>query len=129
MYLPSTLVFAVVLVAAVLIYRGILRRRTERFHALQRETSRRQEEALCMNARVVRSSAGIYGEGGSQAKVSLAFEVLDGKKSYKAAAQWLVNLTALDSCSEGAVISVKVDLDDPQIIYPGASWAQFIPRK
>jgi hypothetical protein len=126
MPLVAALCFPAVIIVLIIIYRRNMRQRAERYHERQRELSRRQDEAAFANARIVRSIVGIYSEGGTQARVALTLDIPSNGKTYSARTLWLVEISALASCSEGAVIPVKIDRDDSLVVYPGASWAQYI---
>lgn len=89
------------------------------------ETKRRQAQAKPAKAKIISASQGIQG-GDIKKMIFLSFEINDGFTApYTAAAGWFVDTLHLSKIQEGSVIEVKVDIDDPQKIYPAASWAVY----
>lgn len=89
------------------------------------ENKRRQAQAKPAKAKIVSASQGIQG-GDIKKMIFLTFEINDGFSApYNAAAGWFVDTLHLSKIQEGFVIDVKVDIDDPDKIYPAASWAVY----
>ncbi len=89
------------------------------------ESKRRQAQAKPAKAKIVSVSQGIQG-GDIKKMIFLTFEINDGFTApYTAAAGWFVDTLHLNKIQEGSVIDVKIDIDDPQKIYPAASWAVY----
>lgn len=89
------------------------------------ENKRRQAEAKPAKAKIISASQGIQG-GEIKKMIFLTFEINDGFTApYTAAAGWFVDTLHLSKIQEGSVIDVKVDIDDPNKIYPAASWAVY----
>ncbi len=89
------------------------------------ENKRRQAEAKPAKAKIISASQGIQG-GEIKKMIFLTFEINDGYTApYTAAAGWFVDTLHLSKIQEGNVIDVKIDIDDPNKIYPAASWAVY----
>ena len=86
----------------------------------------RHQRAVWGKALVVDSRGGLTGETASKAFVTLTMEVTVEGNTYRAYATWLVEITALGFIGQGSELSVKVDIDDPKIIYPNANWATYV---
>lgn len=89
------------------------------------ENKKRQAAAKPAKAKIVSVSQGIQG-GDIKKMIFFTFEINDGfRHPYTATAGWFVDTLHLDKIREGNEIDVKVDADDPQKIYPAASWAVY----
>lgn len=89
------------------------------------ESKRRQAQAKPAKAKIISASQGIQG-GEIKKMIFLIFEINDGFTSaYTASAGWFVDTLHLNRVQEGNEIDVKIDRDDPQKIYPAASWAVY----
>ncbi len=89
------------------------------------ENKRRQAQAKPAKAKIISASQGIQG-GEIKKMIFLTFEINDGFTApYTAAAGWFVDTLHLSKIQEGNVIDVKIDIDDPNKIYPAASWAVY----
>lgn len=96
----------------------------------------RQAELRARAARAVWSSATVAslrnrpapGAGERRVRVDLRLQVQapDGSV-YPATPSWYVDVDALANLQPGASLSVKIDADDPSIIYPNADWAEIWP--
>ncbi|MCU0848846.1 MAG: NADH-quinone oxidoreductase subunit C [Spirochaetes bacterium] len=105
----------------------IRRRKAVSWMKRTRESAGRENRAFFANASIIKSEAGIPEQGGGTARVKLLLNILsDPDKPYTASTVWLVDITAIDYLKQGGEISVKIDADDPKIIYPGASWARYV---
>jgi hypothetical protein len=84
----------------------------------------RLDRATWAWARIVNSTQGTVGLGG-MARVTLELEVhLPGTPPYTAATTWLVEQEALEYVETGKEVSLKVDPQDPNFIYPSGPWAR-----
>lgn len=89
------------------------------------ESKRRQAQAKPAKAKIISVSQGVQG-GDISKMIFLTFEINDGFTApYTASAGWFVDALHLNKIQEGSIIDVKVDADDPQKIYPAASWATY----
>ncbi len=86
----------------------------------------RQERAVWAWAKILSANQGSINTY-HMARVELQLEVhLPGNPVYQAKTTWLVEQEALPSIEDGKEISVKVDPQDPQYIYPNGAWAKFM---
>jgi hypothetical protein len=108
----------------------------------QREQSIAQHEAGARfhdrAARAIWASATILSirncnskrELGGKSMIDLRLQVLSSdQRSYNATAIWIVDSIALPALKPGQHIPVKIDQEDPRIIYPNMMGMEFIPRK
>jgi hypothetical protein len=87
----------------------------------------RSESAIFADAVVVSLKGGVAGETGSRTCVYITLEVTPpDKEPYTARAQWLVEPSALPLISPGSGIKVKIDAQNPGIVYPGENWASYV---
>lgn len=94
-------------------------------YLLQRSLGERQASAYDANALIVQAQGGMVGAG--QARMNLTLEVLAGQNdSYIAKTTWLVDITALDYMKTGSQVSVRIDREDRNLVYPGATWATYV---
>jgi hypothetical protein len=85
----------------------------------------RQGRAVWARAVVLSSEVGAQGMTGLS-RVSIKFEVhLPGADPYMGQAVWLVEQSALEYVQAGKDVSVKIDRENPQYIYPHGSWATY----
>ncbi len=129
-YVIIIAVVAVAVIGGVFVTVKLIKRNRAGAAEYEAKRQRRWESersAYFANAEVVQADAGMTGEQGTRARVRLVLNVLsDPQNPYVAETVWLVGLTSLDTLKPGSVISVKVDRDDPTIVYPGGSWAEFV---
>jgi hypothetical protein len=70
------------------------------------------------------------GEPGGKSMIDIKLQVLKSdQKTYNATAIWIVDSIALPALKPGQHIPVKIDQEDPRIIYPNMMGMEFIPRK
>lgn len=63
--------------------------------------------------------------GQGEVKVDLRLEVQPvGAASYQTSTSWLIELPFLSQVQPGQMLQVRIDRDDPNLIYPGAEWAK-----
>jgi len=86
----------------------------------------REKNATYGNATIVQVDAAMVGEYARQARVSLILNISGEKEANNIKTNWLVDITALDYIKVGSEIAVKIDYENPKIIYPGAPWAKYI---
>jgi len=87
-----------------------------------KEISERKLRAIPMNARIINARQGIGG-GSIRSIVHFKLEILDPKYPYEAKATWFVESLYFSQAQPGEVISVKVDSENKNIIYPDVPWA------
>jgi hypothetical protein len=86
----------------------------------------RQERAVWAWARVLTSTCGPADISGA-ARVEMELEVhTPGSQPYRAKTTWQVDQEALAFVEEGKEISLKVDPESPEFIYPKGPWAKFV---
>jgi hypothetical protein len=44
--------------------------------------------------------------------------------AYETSVEWMIDPARMSEVQEGSRIAVKIDAEDPQIVYPYVSWAQ-----
>lgn len=129
------LVFVVVIVAiaiAAVVY-TVSQHRKETLQAQQRAKDfvTRQASAVWASATIVSVRGGIIGsESGvsSWARCEISLEVTPpGGAPYHTRVTWLVDVAQMSMLQQGAQVSVKIDQQDPKIVYPNASWAKYVP--
>ncbi len=100
-------------------------------HLRAKDFVARQASAVWASATIVSVRGGIIGsEAGvsNWARYELSLEVtLPGGASYPARTTWLVEISQMSMLQQGAQVSVKIDQQDPKIVYPNASWAKYVP--
>ncbi|MDD3626465.1 MAG: hypothetical protein PHV06_04030 [bacterium] len=125
-YLPYAIILAVIILVTG-IFIKIIRKRLQINLNNQREINQGEITAYFSNALILNCVAGIAGEQASQVRARLTLQIT-GKdnKDYTAETLWLVDITALDYLKPGNSISVKINYDDPNLIYPSAPWAKYL---
>jgi hypothetical protein len=85
----------------------------------------RQSRAVWARAVVISSEVGAPGITGLL-RTTIKFEVhLPGSEPYQQQAVWLVEQSALEYIQPGKDVSVKIDRENPQYVYPHGTWATF----
>jgi len=87
-----------------------------------KETNERKLKAIPYNARILSARQGIGG-GSIRSIVHFKLEILDQKFPYEAKATWFVESLYFSQAQPGEIISVKVDSENKNIIYPDVPWA------
>ncbi|MBN2078049.1 MAG: hypothetical protein JW838_03730 [Spirochaetes bacterium] len=123
------LITALICISIVITILFLIKKRKKKLLAeliRRREGGQRQDRAYFANALILNSQAGIVGEQAARVRTTLKLQisVTDGNP-YTVNTVWLVDLAAIDYLKPGNDISVKIDPDDPKIIYPGAPWAKY----
>ncbi len=84
----------------------------------------RQERAVWAWANILKSTQGPVSSFGV-ARVEMELEVhLPGSPAYPAKVTWLVDKESLGYVAVGQELSLKVDPQGPEHIYPNGSWAK-----
>jgi hypothetical protein len=125
------IIAAVIAVAVVLIFifLHMHRRKMQKLSEKNQALVQRQQRAVWGMALIVDARGGVTGEYATQTHMIFTLEVTPpGGETYRASTRWLVELSALGAIQQGNELSVKIDADDPRIIYPNASWAKYIPE-
>jgi hypothetical protein len=108
------------------------RQQETRLQEQAREFLDRQSHAAWATASLLSVSGGIIGsEHGvsNWARYELSLRVAPPEgEPYTARTAWLVEVARMSSLQPGQEIQVRIDLQDRQIIYPGADWARYIPK-
>jgi hypothetical protein len=90
-----------------------------------KENKKRQAAAKPAKAKIISASQGIQG-GEIKKMIFLTFEINDGFTApYIASAGWFIDSLHLSKIQEGTMLDVKVDIEDPNKIYPAASWVVY----
>jgi len=109
-----------------LVWFFIWSRRSRKPKAAKVDQSTRQERAVWAWAKILSATRGPVSTL-RMAHVELTLEIhLPGTPAYQAKTTWLVEEQALDSVEEGKEISVKVDPQGTQYIYPSGGWAKYV---
>jgi len=118
---------SILLIAAVMVFLVMRKQQLRWAEQSQRaeEYHQRQTRAAWAKAMIVNSRGGILGE--TKARVDLSLEVTpeDGA-TYRALTVWLIDVIALSNFQPGQELQVKIDADDPSIIYPNSTSATYI---
>jgi hypothetical protein len=86
----------------------------------------RQERAVWAWAKILSASQGPVNTF-RMARVELQLEVhMPGTPAYQAKTIWLVEQESLESVVEGKEISLKVDPQAPEYVYPNGAWAKLL---
>jgi hypothetical protein len=86
----------------------------------------RQERAVWAWAKILSASQGPINTF-RMARVELQLEVhMPGTPAYQAKTTWLVEQESLESVEEGKEISLKVDPQAPEYVYPNGAWAKLL---
>ncbi|WP_437616037.1 hypothetical protein WMF20_20280 [Sorangium sp. So ce834] len=65
-------------------------------------------------------------EGGAMAFVELRLDVRPSSgAAYAATTEWELNTSSLSQVEPGRPVGVKIDAEDPGLIYPDVTWATF----
>jgi len=101
----------------------LLVRKERKLQAEQLAQAKHHQEAearaiwACAIVEMVGSGSGYEGTG--KTAINLQLKITgQGGKEYSVPARWLVDLVQLPNIQPGVQLSVKVDTDDPTIIYP-----------
>ena len=102
-------------------------------HLRSKEFVARQQTAVWASATIISSQGGIitgdFGGVSTWASYKINLEVQPpGGESYLTKATWLVEVAQMSFLRQGQQLSVKIDQQDPKIIYPNVSWAKYIPE-
>ncbi len=98
----------------------------------QKQHAEREARAVYAQATVIniRNTPHLAQPGASnRLRVELRLEVQPpGSEKYQANASWLVEDYAINQIQPGASLSVKIDQQDPKIVYPNMNGAKYNPR-
>jgi hypothetical protein len=130
------LIGAVILVAiavAAVVYTLGQHRKQEMQAALHaKDFAARQESAVWALATLVSARGGVIGsESGvsSWARYDLSLQVTPPVgEPYLAHTTWLVEAAQMSMLQPGQELSVKIDQQDPKIVYPNNNWAKYLPE-
>ena len=123
------------LLAALLAVAFLLRRQRRAAQSARMRLSdveKRQRQAIWGGATVINirrpPQAGEALQASGRLRVELRLEInVPSGQPYQAATAWLIDAAALPQVQPGQALSVKIDAQDQQVIYPNAGWAEFIP--
>ncbi|MEZ0397289.1 MAG: hypothetical protein ABWK53_12780 [Anaerolineales bacterium] len=101
----------------------------ERARARRAELLRRAEQAAPARARIVRAQPAAGQGMAATLSVTLQLEVTPpGGAPYPASAVWLVEKPLLGGLQPGNEISVRIDRQDAQIVYPDMGGARYVGK-
>jgi hypothetical protein len=123
----QTLVIFLPMLAIGLLTWFFLRSRMPRKKKKIRETHRtRQERAVWAWAKVLNAKRSDSDSLG-RVRVEMQLEVhMPGTEAYPATTIWLVEKDSLEYVEEGKEVTLKVDPEGPQYVYPNGPWAKFV---
>ncbi len=129
------LIVAVILVSiaiAAVVYTLSQHRKQEmQAHLHAKDSVARQASAVWASAAVISARGGTIGsESGvsNWARYELSLEVTPpGGAPYYTRTTWLVEIARMSMLQPGQQLSVKIDQQDPNLIYPNADWAKYVP--
>jgi len=124
-------ILVAIAVAAVVYILSQHRKQEIQAHLRARDFVERQERAVWASANIMSARGGTLGsESGvsSWARYELSLQVTPpGGEPYLARTTWLVEAAQMSMLQQGQQLSVKIDQQDPKIVYPNADWAKYIP--
>lgn len=128
-YFPLYILFVFLAVLVFVVYRAIQApiQKGERKQQDFAEYKKRQSQAVWAGATVVTvNKPRIDHYGRRQLKVDLRLEVESpaGEK-YQVKTAWLVDEDVISQIQPGASISIKIDVEDPKIIYPNMHGVEY----
>ncbi len=119
-------VVIIITICGILAFIYARKRKAEELSLRQEEWRVRQENAFWGKATVVGSRADVS-DRSTQAFIELTLEVMSQDKApYRCSTTWFVDISAIGLISPGSEVSVKIDCQDPYIVYPNCSWARYI---
>lgn len=135
---PSIVVFSilaiVVLIVGSVIFVTVFNQRRKDIirHENAEEFFKRQKTAVWASAEILNVRGGIITgnlsgvSGWARYEISLVVKPPNGE-SYMTRVNWLVDVRQMSIIQQGQQLSVKIDQQDPKIVYPNARWAKYIP--
>ncbi|WP_441292354.1 hypothetical protein ACSRUE_19910 [Sorangium sp. KYC3313] len=121
----SAILVPLLVLAAILFF--VFRREGAQLGAVKErmtELAARAARASLAQATVVSSRTLGTFEDGAMAFVELRLEVQPpGGAAYLARTEWELNISSLSMAEPGKRVAVKIDGDDPELVYPDVSWA------
>lgn len=121
----SAILVPLLVLAAILFF--VFRREEAGIRAGQERLTQfaaRAARASLAQATVVSSRTLGTFEDGAMAFVELRLEVQPpGGAVYLARTEWELNISSLSMAEPGKRVAVKIDGDDPELVYPDVSWA------
>ncbi len=111
-------------VLAIIIIFLWLRRDQNKLKKIGDQLKLKKERAIPMNAEILEANPG-FQSGDIRRIVFFKFKILDRTNPYTAEAGWFMDTFSFNKAQPGEIISVKVDADNPQIIYPNVDWAVY----
>ena len=113
-----------------IVYLVLRKMRREGLEAMDRREAYRQREAQAVWAAATVVSlrqSNLMADGQVRARVELRLKVEPpGGEAYLALARWVVDQALLAQMQPGSALSVKIDAQDPQVIYPNLSGAEVL---
>ena len=100
-------------------------------HLRAKDFIARQQTAVWASATIMSMQGGIItgdmGGVSNWASYKLSLEVNPpGGEPYLARTTWLVEVAQMSMLQQGQQLSVKIDQEDPTIIYPNVGWARYV---
>jgi Flp pilus assembly protein CpaB len=87
---------------------------------------RREEAATAARAEVIGVGASHTNRESGETSVRLRLRVVaEGREPYEAAVTWDVMPASIPEVQVGKQIAVKIDLQDPRIVFPSVDWARY----
>jgi hypothetical protein len=111
-------------VLAIIIILLWLRKGNKNLQKYAGELGIRKDRAIPKNAEIIEANVGVQG-GEIRRIVFFKLKIFDSMNPYTAEAAWFVDTFSFNQAQPAQVISVKVDADNPQIIYPDVPWAVY----
>lgn len=122
----SAILVPLLVVAAVLFF--VFRRDNARLDAVKARTAElaeRMARASLAQGRVLSSRTRGTFEDGAMAFVEIRLEVQPpGGAAYVASTEWEMNISSLSMVRPDERVAIKIDGQDPELIYPNVGWAQ-----
>ena len=115
-----------VLAIGLIVWYFLRSRRPRKPKAVKDTHSIRQDRAVWAWAKVLSATRGTT-DLSDRTRVELQLEVhMPGTPPYPATTTWLIESEGMQYVEEGKEISLKVDPQGPEYVYPNGPWAKFV---
>ena len=115
-----------VLAIGLIVWYFLRSRRPRKPKAVKDTHSIRQDRAVWAWAKVLSATRGTT-DLSDRTRVEMQLEVhMPGTQPYPATAIWLIDPEGMQYVEQGKEISLKVDPQGPEYVYPNGPWAKFV---
>jgi hypothetical protein len=122
--LIGIVVLAAAIVIAIILLRSSRRKRAD--FAAQAAYAQRQAVAAPASATVVEAHVVMHNPYQNRQVVHLQLSVTPpGGQAYFATSDWELDQAAMEYLKPGSQVAVRIDTQDPNIVYPNIGWARY----